>query len=126
MGQELRLSKYLKKTEHWTINRCDDMSEYQYYEFQKVDGRLSEKEQDELRACSRRGRITPTSYTNEYDFGSFKGDEDVWMEKYFDGHLYFADWGTRVLHLAIPAKILPLKIAKQYCFTEVAGSREKS
>jgi hypothetical protein len=70
------------------------MSEYQYYEFQRVDGRLSEKEMQELRAYSTRARITSTSFINEYHFGSFKGNADAWMEKYFDGFLYLANRGT--------------------------------
>lgn len=102
------------------------MSEYQYYEFQRIDGRLSEKEQRELRSFSTRARITPTSFINEYNFGNFKGDPSDWMERYFDGHLYFADWGTRVLQLAVPAALLPLKTASRYCSSEVATSREKS
>ena len=50
------------------------MSEYQYYEFQAIDRPLTEKEMRELRAISTRANITPTSFTNHYDFGSFKGD----------------------------------------------------
>ena len=79
------------------------MSEYQYYEFQRVDERLSEKEMQELRAYSTRARITPTSFINEYHFGSFKGNEDAWMEKYFDGFLYLANWGTHEVQLALPS-----------------------
>ena len=82
------------------------MSEYQYYEFQTADRRLSEKEMRELRAYSTRARITPTSFVNEYSFGNFKGNADAWMEKYFDGFLYLANWGTHVLQLALPVKLL--------------------
>lgn len=39
------------------------MSEYQYYEFQKVDGRLSESEMQELRKYSSRAQITPGIFT---------------------------------------------------------------
>ena len=42
------------------------MSEYQYYEFQTADRRLSEKEMQELRSYSTRAAITPTSFSNEY------------------------------------------------------------
>jgi hypothetical protein len=102
------------------------MSGYQYYEFQKVDGRLSEKETQELRAFSTRARITPGSFINEYHFGNFKGNADAWMEKYFDGFLYLANWGTREVQLAIPAGLLPLETSEQYCSSRVASSREKS
>jgi hypothetical protein len=102
------------------------MSEYQYYEFQTADRRLSEREMQELRAYSTRARITPTSFVNEYSFGDFKGNADVWMEKYFDGFLYLANWGTHILQLALPAKLLPAKTAGLYCATDVASAREKA
>jgi hypothetical protein len=54
------------------------MSEYQYYEFQTADRRLSEKEMQELRSYSTRAVITPTSFSNEYSFGSFKGSS-IWQ-----------------------------------------------
>src|SRR6266446_3281213 len=41
------------------------MSEYQYYEFQTADRRLSSKEMQELRSYSTRAVITPTSFSNE-------------------------------------------------------------
>jgi hypothetical protein len=41
------------------------MSEYQYYEFQAIDRPLSVKEMSELRSCSTRARITPTSFVND-------------------------------------------------------------
>jgi hypothetical protein len=88
------------------------MSEYQYYEFQTGDRQLNEKQMQELRACSTRGRITPTSFVNEYTFGNFKGDPDEWMEKYFDGFLYLANWGTHILHLALPARLLSETVAE--------------
>jgi hypothetical protein len=102
------------------------MSEYQYYEFQTVDDRLSEKEMQALRSYSTRARITPTSFTNEYDWGNFKGDADAWMEKYFDGFLYFANCGTRELQLAVPAKLLPADTAHRYCSSRAASSSVKS
>jgi hypothetical protein len=60
------------------------MSEYQYYEFQAIDRPLTSKEMAELRSYSTRARISTTSFINDYSWGSFKGDEDGWMEKYFD------------------------------------------
>jgi hypothetical protein len=60
------------------------MSEYQGYELQALDRRLSAAEIAELRSCSMRARITPTSFVNDYQWGAFKGDVDAWMETYFD------------------------------------------
>ncbi len=102
------------------------MSEYQYYEFQAIDRPLTEKEMGELRAYSTRARITPTSFVNDYAWGNFKGDEDAWMEKYFDAFLYLANWGTRVLKLRLPAQLLDRKTARLYCVGDRAAAREKN
>lgn len=91
------------------------MSEYQYYEFQAVDRPLNDKEMKELRSFSTRAEITPHSFTNDYSWGSFKGDEDRWMEKYFDGFLYYANWGTHILKLRLPSALLDFKTAQTYC-----------
>ena len=100
------------------------MSEYQYYEFQAIDRRLTAAEMRELRAFSTRARITPTSFVNDYQWGSFKGDEKAWMEKYFDAFLYFANWGTHMLELALPSRLLDSSTARHYCLGESASVRE--
>ena len=46
------------------------VSEYQYYEFLAADRPLDENEIAELRALSTRARITPTSFVNEYHWGT--------------------------------------------------------
>ncbi len=102
------------------------MSEYQYYEFQAIDRPLTEKEMAELRSYSTRARITPTSFVNDYSWGNFKGDEDAWMEKYFDAFLYLANWGTHVLKLRLPTRLLDAKTARPYCAGERASVREKN
>jgi len=88
------------------------MSEYQYYEFQAIDRPLTEKEMRELRSYSTRARITPTSFVNDYSWGSFKGNKDAWMEKYFDVFLYLANWGTHILMLRLPSRLLDLRTAR--------------
>ena len=102
------------------------MSEYQYYEFQAIDRPLTEKEMHDLRAYSTRARITPTSFVNDYSWGNFKGNEDAWMEKYFDAFLYVANWGTRVLKLRLPSRLLDLETAHLYGPGGQASAREKS
>ncbi len=102
------------------------MSEYQYYEFQAVDRPLTEKEMRELRSYSTRARITPTSFVNDYSWGSFKGNVDAWMEKYFDAFLYFANWRTHILKLRLPSRLLDLRTARLYCPGEGAFVREKN
>lgn len=42
-------------------------------------------------------------------------DDDLWIEKYFDGFLYYANWGTHILKLRLPSDLLDLKTAQMYC-----------
>ena len=82
------------------------MSEYQYYEFQAVDRPLDEADREALRALSSRARITATSFTNHYDWGDFKGDPITLMARWFDLHLYLANWGTRKLMIRLPKRLV--------------------
>ncbi|TPI62755.1 hypothetical protein FJ417_06825 [Mesorhizobium sp. B3-1-7] len=82
------------------------MSEYQYYEFQAVDRSLSNTDRQGLRELSSRARITATSFTNFYEWGDFKGDPDELMERWFDLHLYWANWGSRRLMIKLPARLV--------------------
>jgi hypothetical protein len=90
------------------------MSEYQYYEFQAIDRPLTAREMNRLRASSTRATITPTRFVNHYEWGSFKGDVVVWIEKYFDAFVYVANWGTHELALRFPQAVLDLKTARRY------------
>ena len=100
------------------------MSTYQYYEFQAIDDRLTDREMEDLRDYSSRARITSASFSNEYHYGSFKGDEDEWMDRYFDAFLYVANWGTRILKMRIPEKALSTSIAEDYMMAEMASVRK--
>ena len=82
------------------------MSEYQYYEFQAIDRPLSEADRRALRDLSTRARITATSFTNSYEWGDFKGDPAKLMERWFDLHLYLANWGSRRLMIRLPARMI--------------------
>jgi hypothetical protein len=60
------------------------LSEYQYLEFRAIDRPLTKKALAELRSYSTGAKITPTTFVNEYSWGNFKGDADLWMPKYLD------------------------------------------
>lgn len=94
------------------------MSEYQYYEFQAIDRPLTRKEQAELRALSTRAEISATRFTNVYHFGNFKGSPDKMLERYFDAHVYIANWGTRIFMLRLPRKLFDPKLAAPYVTDE--------
>jgi hypothetical protein len=91
------------------------MSEYQYYEFLAVDRPLTTAEQAEVRQLSTRARITATSFINEYHWGDFKGSPDQLLQRYYDAHLYLANWGTHRIMLRLPRTLLDPEIAGRYC-----------
>ena len=82
------------------------MSEYQYYEFQAIDRPLGKADRAELQALSSRARVTSTSFTNTYNYGDFRGDPRKLVERWFDLHLYLANWGTRRLMIRLPKRFL--------------------
>jgi len=90
------------------------MSEYQYYEFVAVDRPLSLDQQRDLREITSRASITSTRLVNEYQWGDFKGDPVELLEKYFDAHLYYANWGTRVLMFGFPDHLVDVDALSAY------------
>ena len=93
------------------------MSEFQYYEFQAVDRSLSDADRKHLRSISSRAEITSRSLTNTYEWGDFKGDPVTLMERCFDLHLYWANWGRHRLMLRLPARLLD-RALMGYCMGE--------
>jgi len=101
------------------------MSEYQYYEFRAIDRPLGQKEISELRALSTRAEIAPTSFTNTYHWGDFKGDPAKMMARYFDAFVYVANWGTHRFMVRIPRGILEAEAAETYCDGETLSLKAK-
>jgi hypothetical protein len=90
------------------------MSEYQYFELQAIDRPLTADEMAELRRWSSRAEITPTRFWNEYQWGDFKGNPRLWMERYFDAFLHVANWGTHWLMLRLPLELMCLEDVGDY------------
>ncbi|MDZ7583035.1 MAG: hypothetical protein U5R30_21265 [Deltaproteobacteria bacterium] len=88
------------------------MSEYQYYEFLAIDRPLTEDEVAELRTLSTRATITPVNFINEYHWGNFKGDPEKLMQRYFDAHVYVANWMTAIFMVRLPIEALTKETAK--------------
>jgi hypothetical protein len=68
-----------------------------------------------VRSLSTRARISSTRFVNEYHWGDFRGDPNRLMERYYDAHLYVANWGTHRLVLRLPKDLLDLDTADEYC-----------
>ena len=82
------------------------MSEYQYYEWQTVDRLLTEAEQDAVSGPSSHIDVTASQAVVTYDWSDFRHDPRKVLARYFDAHLYFANWGTRILMFRFPPGLL--------------------
>jgi hypothetical protein len=100
------------------------VSEYLYYEFRAVDRPLTYREIRELRALSTRAEITATSFVNTYEWGDFKGDPNILMEKYFDAFVYTANGCFFQLVLRLPGRALDTKDVSAYCVGESLRMRK--
>lgn len=98
------------------------MSEYQYYEFLTIDRPLDDDEQADVRSLSTRARITSTSFVNEYHWGDFRGDPRRLMERYYDAHLYVANWGTHRVMFRLPCDLLDPDVVEDYCVSDEANA----
>src|SRR4051794_9817485 len=85
------------------------MSEYQYYEFLALDRPLDSAAQEALRQVSSRARITTTGFAVHYDWGDLKANPTDLLARYFDLHVYVANWGSRVFMMRLPQDILDPK-----------------
>ncbi|NOK08238.1 hypothetical protein [Corallococcus exercitus] len=90
------------------------MSEYQCYEFTAINRPLTSKQMAELRGISTRAEISPTRFWNEYQWGDLKADPAKLLARYFDAHLYFANWGTHRLMLRLPKARVDVRVLKGY------------
>lgn len=90
------------------------MSECQYYEFLAIDRPLSAADMRWLRNLSTRAEIKPTSFTNVYHWGDFKGDPRELMKRCFDAHVYTSNFGIRRLMLKVPADAREYRAMKAY------------
>ncbi|MGD9948508.1 MAG: hypothetical protein AB7U29_08525 [Desulfobulbus sp.] len=91
------------------------MSEYQYYEFLAIDRALSVQEMNLLRAMSTRARITPVSFINEYNWGNLKADPIDFMRRFFDAHVYLANWGEALFMVKLPLETIDEQTLTAFC-----------
>ena len=101
------------------------MSEYQYYEFLAIDRPLSSKQIEEVREFSTRAEISSTQFVNEYQWGDFRGDPETFLSRWFDIHVYVANWGTHRLMIGLPAESIDLKTWREYESESAAEIRRK-
>ncbi len=78
------------------------MSEYQYIEFRAVDRPLTDKELAFAEKQSSRAEISRWCFSNEYNYGEFRGDVDGMLRRGYDVFLEYANYGTRTIKIRLP------------------------
>lgn len=94
------------------------MSEYQYYEFLAVDKPLTDHQIRQVRRYSSRADITSTRFVNVYHWGDFRGDVMDFLKRFFDLHVYVANWGTHHFAFRIPKGLISVASVKDYVTQE--------
>ena len=94
------------------------MSEYQYYEWQTVDRLLTESEQEAVRKLSSHIEVSSSRAVVTYAWGDFKHDPRNVLARFFDAHLYLANWGSRRLLFRFPPGLVSRDAIELYCVSD--------
>ncbi|MCC3581142.1 hypothetical protein [Microcoleus sp. PH2017_32_RDM_D_A] len=100
------------------------MSEYQYYEFQSVDRRLTQSEQEAISKLSSRAQISSTRAIFVYSYGDLPGNEKQLLIKYFDAMFYIANWGSLQLMFRFPKGLIDIELMRKYCVEDIVEVSE--
>jgi hypothetical protein len=90
------------------------MSEYQRYEFMTIDRPLTRAQLDAVDALSSHIEASSTHALIEYHWGDFKHNPIKVLHEFFDGFLYWANWGAPELAFRFPHGILPVDLIDGY------------
>jgi hypothetical protein len=94
------------------------MSEYQRYEFMTIDRPLTRAQLDAVNTLSSHIEASSTHALIEYHWGDFKHDPIKVLHEFFDGFLYWANWGSPELAFRFPHGILPADLITGYDLEE--------
>ena len=94
------------------------MSEYQRYEFMTIDRPLTRAQLDAVNTLSSHIEASSTHALIEYHWSGFKHDPIKVLREFFDGFLYWANWGSPELAFRFPHGILPADLIDGYDFDE--------
>jgi hypothetical protein len=90
------------------------LSEYQRYEFMTIDRPLTRGQLDAVNALSSHIEASSTHALIEYHWGDFKHNPIKVLHEFFDGFLYWANWGSPQLAFRFPHGILPADLIDGY------------
>jgi len=94
------------------------MSEYQYYEWQAVDRLLTESEQEAVGKLSSHIEVSASRAVVTYSYGDFKHDPCAVLARFFDAHVYLANWGSRRLMFRFPSGLVSREAVEPFCIPD--------
>lgn len=90
------------------------MNEFQYYEFQKIDGQLSLKAIQEIKKQSSKAKINLNQAIFIYNDGDFPGKAEKMLASYFDIMLYSTNGGSKQLSFRLPKQLVDVQDLRVY------------
>jgi hypothetical protein len=90
------------------------MSEYQRYEWMTSDRPLTRAQLEAVNTLSSHIDVSSTRALVEYHWADFKHDPLQVLHDFFDGFLYWANWGAPELALRFPHGVLPVDLLGGY------------
>ncbi len=78
------------------------MSEHQFVHFLALDRPLDDEQLEYMRRQSSRAEISKWEFTNEYHYGDFRGNAQEMLQRGYDVHLHYANFGIRKLMFRLP------------------------
>lgn len=95
------------------------MSEYQYYEFCRLDKPLTDNGRAKRKSLSSRVKIGTHDASFVYNYGDFPADPIKILSSYFDVLFYLSNFGSFRLVFKFPVNEIDLAAVKKYCFDDV-------
>ncbi|WP_127960032.1 hypothetical protein [Serratia microhaemolytica] len=83
------------------------MSEYRSYRFERLEGYLTQQQQQELSKISSRAEVNRNFFTINYSYSDFELPIKSLMWDYFDIGFYFTVWGDAEIYFKVPVGVLP-------------------
>jgi len=91
------------------------MSEYQYYEFCKINRPLTIDARKEMYSLSSRAKVTTHGASYVYNYGDFRGNPKDLLLKYFDVFFYISNFGCIQLMFKYRNQEINIDEVKKYC-----------
>ena len=95
------------------------MSEYQYYEFCKINAPLTSDARKEMYSLSSRANVTTHGAFYIYNYGDFRGNPKELLLKYFDVFFYISNFGCIRLMFKYNEQEINVDKLKKHCVKHV-------